>query len=215
VILYLPPFSLYKVVMSTKKTRIKQSKKTRKGNTPVFTEKNYNSNDGMLTYIWGPNVWHFLHTMSFNYPVNPTGLQKRQYKSFIYSLQNVLPCGKCRANLVKNMTKLPLLDKHMESRHTFSLYIYKLHELINQMLNKESHLSYEDVRDRYEAFRSRCLVEDANKPIEQKKLPEKGCTDPLIGKKSKCQLKIVPFTEKGETLTIDKKCTLTKVKREV
>ena len=36
----------------------------------VFSEKDYQSDNGMITYIWGL-LWHFLHIMSFNYPVNP------------------------------------------------------------------------------------------------------------------------------------------------
>jgi predicted NAD-dependent protein-ADP-ribosyltransferase YbiA (DUF1768 family) len=34
----------------------------------------------MLTTIWGPSQWHFLHTMSFNYPVKPTPEQKKLAK---------------------------------------------------------------------------------------------------------------------------------------
>jgi hypothetical protein len=34
----------------------------------VYTEEDYKSGDGMLTTVWGPGLWHFLHTMSFNYP---------------------------------------------------------------------------------------------------------------------------------------------------
>ena len=45
----------------------------------VFSSKDYNSSDGMLTHVWGPSLWHFLHTMSFNYPVNPTDQQKAYY----------------------------------------------------------------------------------------------------------------------------------------
>ena len=38
---------------------------------PVFNKDDYNSSDGMLTYVWGPSMWHTLHTISFNYPVKP------------------------------------------------------------------------------------------------------------------------------------------------
>ena len=51
----------------------------------VFSEKDYNSNDGMVTNVWGPSLWHVLHTISFNYPVNPTEEQKQQYKDNIDS----------------------------------------------------------------------------------------------------------------------------------
>jgi len=45
----------------------------------AFTKKDFHSGDGMLTTVWGPSMWHFLHTMSFNYPVTPTQEQKRHY----------------------------------------------------------------------------------------------------------------------------------------
>ena len=50
------------------KTR-KQSQTTKQ---PVFNASDFQSNDGMLTTIWGPPMWHFLHAMSFNYPVKTT-----------------------------------------------------------------------------------------------------------------------------------------------
>lgn len=177
--------------------------KTRK-NKKVFTDKNYNSNDGFLTTVWGPPIWHFLHTISFNYPVNPTSDDKKNYRDFILNLENVLPCGKCRKNLVKNFKQLPLTADKMESRCTFSRYIYDLHELINKMLHKKSGLTYEMVRDRYENFRARCSTKK-NKTVK-KKIGEKGCVEPLVGEKSKCILKIVPEKEKCKTFDVDKKC---------
>ena len=71
--------------------------KTRR-NKKIFTDKNYNSNDGFLTTVWGPPIWHFLHTISFNYPVNPPDDVKKNYSDFILNLENILPCGKCRKN---------------------------------------------------------------------------------------------------------------------
>ena len=51
----------------------------------VFSKKDYNSGDGMLTSVWGPPMWHFLHTMSFNYPVDPTDEDKKNYRDYIYT----------------------------------------------------------------------------------------------------------------------------------
>jgi hypothetical protein len=176
-----------------------------------FTKKDYNSNDGMLTTVWGPSQWHVLHTMSFNYPVKPTIKDKRDYRNYILSLQNVLPCGKCRENLRKNFMKLPLNMKHMKSRQTFSKYIYDLHELVNEMLDKKSGLTYEQVQNTYENFRSRCLATDKEKEKIQKLLnktvkKESGCTKPLYGKKAKCLLRIVPQEDKQPTFKVDSKC---------
>jgi len=189
------------------------SRKTRKNIKPIYSNDDYNSNDGMLTTVWGPGMWHYLHTMSFNYPVNPTCDDKAHYRDFILSLRNVLPCGKCRKNLCVNFKKLPLKMKHMASRETFSKYIYDLHELINKMLHKKSGLTFEQVRERYEHFRARCAksYKEINKRKTQRllnkmKKSEKGCTEPLYGEKSKCVLKIVPQDTKCKTLEIDEKC---------
>ena len=48
-----------------------KTRKNRKATKRIFTRKDYNAGDGMLTTVWGPPMWHYLHTMSFNYPVNP------------------------------------------------------------------------------------------------------------------------------------------------
>jgi hypothetical protein len=75
------------------------------------------------------------------------------------------------------------------------------------MLKKKSGLTYCDVRERYEHFRSRCTEE---KPIiatfKKEDSKEKGCTEPLYGKKAKCIIKIVPQDDKGKTMQIDSKC---------
>ena len=186
----------------------------------VYTKKHYNSNDGMLTTVWGPSMWHFLHTMSFNYPTNPSEQDKHTYRIFIQKLKYILPCGKCRKNLKKNFAKLPLLEKHMANRHTFSKYVYDLHEVVNQMLGKKSGLSYRDVRNRYEHFRARCVlpldktkevVEESVSTNETKK--EDGCTEPIYGEKSKCVLQILPQNAKCETFQMDEKCIKRKMEK--
>ena len=62
-----------------KQTRKKSNIKKRR----TYKKKEYSSGDGMLTSVWGPSMWHYLHTMSFNYPVNPTNEEKKNYKNLI------------------------------------------------------------------------------------------------------------------------------------
>ena len=116
---------------------------------------------------------------------------------------------------------MPLTSKVMESRDSFSRYIYRLHETVNKLLNKKSGLSYYDVRERYEHFRSRC-TQDSKEPIvtmpylkktrknkkenKKEKEPEKGCTEPLYGQKAKAVIQIVPKTKVCDTLQIDERC---------
>ena len=180
----------------------------------VFSKNDFKSGDGMLTSVWGPAMWHYLHAMSFNYPVEPTSENKKHYRDFVLNLKNVLPCKYCRINLANNFKKKPLKMCHMASRDTFSRYIYELHEVVNKMLNKNSKLSYCDVRERYEHFRSRCTEEKPKiftfKKTVSRKKKEKGCTEPLYGKKSKCVINIVPQEDKTATFNMDKKCIKTR-----
>ena len=144
-----------------KNTNKKTNKNQKKRYT--FTRKEYMSGDGMMTSIWGPAMWHALHTISFDYPVHPTNEEKKHYKEFIEKLKYVLPCKYCRINLTNNLKLYPIRECHMKNRETFSRYVYELHEVINKMLGKKSGLSYCDVRERYEHFRSRCTQIQANK----------------------------------------------------
>jgi len=193
---------------------IKHKNKYNRTKKRVFSRNDYNSGDGMLTNVWGPAMWHYLHTMSFNYPVNPRPQDKNHYKDFLYNLQYVLPCKYCRINLTNNFKKKPLQMCDMKNRETFSKYIYELHETVNKMLNKKSNLTYCDVRERYEHFRSRCTDEKPKvftfKRTSTRKQREKGCTEPLYGKKSKCIINIVPQEDRSATFKMDKKCIKTR-----
>ena len=185
----------------------------------VFSKEDFNSGDGMMTSIWGPPLWHTLHTISFNYPINPTKKEKNNYYNYFTALQHILPCKYCRINLKKNLKTLPLKKSVFKNRGTLSKYVYELHELINKMLKKNSGLTYCDVRERYENFRSRCTLNDQkNKIFNFKKkikenTKEKGCTEPLYGKKARCILNIVPHDNRKKTIKIDNKCIKTRKRK--
>tara|TARA_B100001063_G_C16767564_1_gene559601 strand:+ start:280 stop:933 length:654 start_codon:yes stop_codon:yes gene_type:complete len=197
---------------SKKSKKIKKKGRSKKKTKKVYTKKDFKSGDGMLTTVWGPSLWHTLHTISFNYPVKPTEKDKKNYRRFIMNLKFVLPCKYCRMNFKKNLKDLPLTDKALKNRNNFSRWMYKMHEHINKMLGKKSGLKYCDVRERYEHFRSRCTEDkDTVKiiqiiPKNKTRKKEKGCVEPLFGKKSKCIIKIVPKEEKTPTFQMDKKC---------
>ena len=52
--------------------------------------------------IWGPKAWFFLHSVSFNYPDNPTKNDKVEYKRFFESIQYILPCDNCKEHFSDN-----------------------------------------------------------------------------------------------------------------
>ena len=84
----------------------------------IFTNQDYNSGDGMITSVWGPPMWHILHTLSFNYPVKPTKEQKNIILIFIiiykiYYLVNIVE--KILLKICKNyhsILKFLKIEKH-------------------------------------------------------------------------------------------------------
>jgi hypothetical protein len=170
----------------------------------VFGTSEFDSNNGFLTTVWGPPLWHVLHTISFNYPVQPTAAHKRDYRAFVMSLQHVLPCGVCRNNLARNLKHHPPLLKHFASRDAFARYIYHLHNVVNRMTGKPVRLTFEQVRDRYEHLRARCA-----KPETPPASLHIGCTEPVYaGERAKCVVTIVPETDDAikETIFLDPRC---------
>ena len=186
----------------------------------VFNEQDYNSKNGMITYVWGPLLWHFLHMMSFNYPTDPEKYNKEKgykpgfiqncYYLFVRLLQYVLPCGACRDNLVKNFEILKFKENKKDilfDRGTFSKFIFDLHETVNKYLKKESNLKYEDIKDFYEHFRASCP-----KKTNINNNKHSGCTKLKHGKtirrKPKVVIYFVPFEKKIETTKVNEKCEI-------
>jgi len=153
-------------------------------------------------------MWYFLHTMSFNYPVEPTKEDKKNYMNFLKSLQYVLPCKSCRENYKKNIkskeTKLTM--SVMKNRESLSRWLNKLHNTINIQLGKNKEVKYEDSRDFYEQFRARCTG--------PKKGSHGGCNEPYHKNlKSKTILRIVPRDKKEPTLDVDSRCLYKIIKK--
>ena len=115
----------------------------------IYSNSNYNSNNGMQTSMFGP-IWFALHMISFNYPVNPTKADKINYMTYINSYKYVLPCIYCRNNFDENLKKAKFGIDVMKNRYTFSKFVYNLHNIVNKMLKKDIKISYNEVRDRYE-----------------------------------------------------------------
>ena len=99
----------------------------------------------MFTNQWGPHAWVFLHSISFQYPEKPTQKDKLIYKNFFESIQDILPCPKCKAHYSENIKKYPI---QLNSRLHLIKWLIKIHNNVNISLHKKS-LSFNDVQSLY------------------------------------------------------------------
>lgn len=123
------------------------------------TNPNENNEDlGLLTKIWGPNMWKSINCVAFGYPSKPTTEDKQNYKNFFESLGCVLPCPICRnsyCDFIKN-GELKLTDNVFESRQTLTFWVWKLRKRVNKKLGVDYGVTYEMFCNKYETYRAKC-----------------------------------------------------------
>ena len=127
-------------------------------------------NNGLITKIWGPAGWTFLHSTSFGYPLEPTDTQKKEYFNFYNSVGDILPCKYCRDSYKKFIKEgCTKLDDHaLKNRGSLTRWMYNIHEAVNNKLGVTYGVSYEDIQNKYESYRAKCP-----------KTKAKGCLMPL------------------------------------
>ena len=97
---------------------------------------NSNSNLDSNSNIWGPSAWRFLHTITFNYPINPTNEQKEIYRNFFKNLGLVLPCGICEYNYNIHLVKYPI-ENYLKTKEDLVKWLINIHNEVNILHNKE------------------------------------------------------------------------------
>jgi FAD-linked sulfhydryl oxidase len=98
--------------------------------------------------IWGPNFWFALHTITFNYSVNPDEEEKERIRNFFNSLEYILPCKLCRVNYSHHIRQNPI-ENQLNSRKDLVFWLIDIHNMVNVQNNKPK-LSYEQVISIYE-----------------------------------------------------------------
>jgi hypothetical protein len=149
-------------------------------NTNIYTNRDIDINNGLITKIWGPALWIGEHSISFGYPLNPTDEEKLAYKKHFESLADVLPCIYCRNSYKEFISSgdTQLNDAVLENRTTLTKWLYRIHNLVNEKLGVDYGVTYDDVVNKYESFRARCIHHtDHNHKDENSKAI--GCIVPL------------------------------------
>ena len=142
------------------------------------------SSNGFQTHVWGPPAWFFLHTITFNFPLNSTATQRRQYLQLFNSLKYTLPCRACRESykhiVTSGNTKLNI--NVMKSRSSVSRWFYRVHNRVNKRIGSKNKKTYSEISKFYENIRASC----APGPTVH------GCTQPTRGIKKRSIIHIVP-----------------------
>lgn len=120
--------------------------------------------------IWGPGLWLFLHTLTFNYPIDPSKDDKMRMKRFFYSLGDILPCKYCRENYTKNLKSNPI---KLESKREFIRWLIDIHNEVNIQENKQV-VKELDVLDTYERIYGKKIELDENTGMARKSLFSKS-----------------------------------------
>lgn len=96
---------------------------------------------------WGHPLWILLHSITYNYPEEPTENDKKIYKNFFYNcVPNMILCMYCRVNyqskIKNNIIKLDNKDSLID-------WLIKIHNSVNIITNskiykrKESDIKYQ------------------------------------------------------------------------
>ncbi len=143
------------------------------------------SNNDLITKMWGPHFWISLHSVTFGYPQHPTSAQKKSYKNYFKLVADVLPCHYCRDSYKKLISSgsTVLNDKVLSSRESLTKWLYNVHKAVNKKLGVDYNIPYEELVKRYEAYRASCSVqtEESHEESQQSVVTEetaeeeKGC----------------------------------------
>ena len=85
--------------------------------------------------VWGPHLWFYMHTLSFNYPEKPTIKNKADNKAFFENLKETLPCENCRKHY-NTFWDTYNIDNYLVSRQKLIEWVLILHNDVNKRNNK-------------------------------------------------------------------------------
>ena len=168
--------------------------------------KDPNVDNGMMTKVWGPAGWLFLHCVTFGYPyaINPENEQHtpkpEEYYNFFYYLGKVMPCRYCRESYQEFFKELDL-SKSLNSRNDLSKWLYDIHNKVNHKLGiPECQIpTFDELVQQYESYRAKCKPTTDEERQENQK---KGCITPADGTPRRSVLKVVQY-KKGDVTRRD------------
>ena len=115
--------------------------------------------------IWGDSFWTTLFSVALSFPKNPSIDDKYHYKRYFYHLQYVLPCQKCRENMVNHIRQVSI-DNYLNNTESMVEWLVIIHNLVNNSLKKPP-ISKKEAIERY-IYKSKCVTEGFSDQTGQK-----------------------------------------------
>ncbi|CAA9986301.1 FAD-linked sulfhydryl oxidase ERV1, putative [Plasmodium knowlesi strain H] len=81
----------------------------------------------------GRASWLVLHTMSANYPTNPTEEDKKKHFHFFHAFANLYPCYICKLDLLEHLKSYKI---NCEGRTEMATFMFNLHNKVNEDIGK-------------------------------------------------------------------------------
>jgi hypothetical protein len=189
-------------------------------------------NIAMITKVWGPPTWFFLHSMAMSYPkkINENNPEHRKRRNamfqFLSNLGDILPCPICGVSY-NTYIKDPYLSiwNHLNSRANLIEFIYKIHNKVNKKLGVPQCdiPSFKEVVEYYSQFiagpckattdderHQRLLLGCSNDDIEKGKFKNYSCSVNVIDKNNNSNVNILDNKENfGNVSNKENNSTLT------
>ena len=106
---------------------------------------------------WGPKLCFFMDTLAMNYPTNPTYNDKINMKNFFEILKYILPCEECRLHYVGHLDNTPI-DNYLNSKENLIMWVLKLHNNVNESLNKPTWTIEQFMEHYTQIYSSKCNI---------------------------------------------------------
>lgn len=108
---------------------------------------------------WANPIWFVIHFSAYHAPNVINNQWAISYKSFISSLQYVIPCPICRTHLRENLPLVPI-DNYINTKQNIFKWSVELHNIVNKSLDKPI-ISLDEAIKIYDPFRQGYVLQNS------------------------------------------------------
>jgi hypothetical protein len=110
--------------------------------------------------FWGRSTWTYLHTLTFNYPENPSDNDKLKYYNYFKQLPEFLPCPSCASSFKIYFDYIPI-TAYLDDIYGITFWLYTIHFIVNSKLKKKN-TDFLDVIKLYLPNKTSCSTQIIN-----------------------------------------------------